>query len=434
MSLESEIVSETADSASAAHDSGSSEAAGDGFEDEAAADSSSSEDETTFKRLAELSEVEYERVRKAEAENLGIRVNVLDRIVGSLRPAPPTEEDARGGQPITLVKPEPWPEPVNGAELIRDITNAIRRYVRLADAAAVAVALWILHAHIFEAFLISPRLAILSPMMRCGKTTLLRVVTALAPKPLAAANITSAALFRTIEACRPTLLLDEADTFLAGNEEMRGVINAGHSRDGQVIRVVGDNFEPRGFSTWSPMVIAAIGQLPGTIQDRSLVISLRRRLPGEPIERFRSGRTPELDELACKAARWAADHAEALQQADPDAPTNLNDRACDNWRPLLGIADCAGGPWPSAARAIAIELSQSEGSDDDDDWGIMLLVDIRSIFEEAKAAEAKAGWLSSADLVARLVALSGRPWSEANRGRPITSAWLARKLRPFKIS
>ena len=154
---------------------------------------------------------------------------------------------------------------------------------------AVAVALWIVHAYAFEASLISPRLAIGSPEKRCGKTTLLRVIRHFVPRPLWAANITPAAVFRTIELTRPTLLIDEADTFFKENEELRGVLNSGHSKDGQVARLVDDDHEPRTFATYCPTVIACIGSLPGTIEDRSIKITLRRRRRDEPVRAVSRG-------------------------------------------------------------------------------------------------------------------------------------------------
>ncbi len=224
---------------------------------------------------------------------------------------------------------------MDGAELLDAIAKAITGYVVMPFASAVSAALWGVHAHAFEASYISPRLAITSPEKRCGKTTLLRLMQALVPKPLPAANITAAALFRTVEAVRPSLLIDEADTFLKENEELRGVINSGHASDGQVIRLVGDGFEPRAFSTWCPTAIAAIGSLPGTIEDRSILIAMRRRRPDEPVARFRPDRVSHLHDLSRKAARWTADNALALRDVDPAVPSELHDRAADNWRPLL---------------------------------------------------------------------------------------------------
>ena len=244
-----------------------------------------SEPQATFARLGALSPIEYDRVRVAEAEKLGARVGTLDEEVLRYRPQ---DDDARAaGRALSLASPEPWPDPMDGAALIGAIVETINRYVALSPAAAIAGALWCVHAHAFEAFYISPRLAIVSPEKRCGKSTLLRVMQPMLPRALSAANITVAAMFRAVEAGRPTLLIDEADSFLKDNEELRGIINSGHARDGQVVRLVGDDHEPRVFSTWCPVAIAAIGGLPGTIEDRSVIIQMRRRRPDERVARFR---------------------------------------------------------------------------------------------------------------------------------------------------
>lgn len=113
--------------------------------------------------------------------------------------------DEGGGQGRAIKFPdvELWPRAVDGAALLEDIVAQIERHVRLAREAALAVALWTMHAHCFDAFTISPRLGIVSPEKRCGKTTLLGVIEALVPRPLLSANVTVAAVFRTIEAHRP---------------------------------------------------------------------------------------------------------------------------------------------------------------------------------------------------------------------------------------
>ena len=222
----------------------------------------------------------------------------------------------------------------------------------LSDHAALAAALWVLHCHAHDAAFHSPRLTATSPTMRCGKSTLLRTIGRLVPRPLPTANITPAAMFRVIEAAKPTLLIDEADSFAHENEELRGVINSSHCRlDAFVIRAVpaGDDYEARQFSTWAPMAIASIGKVAATIADRSVIIAMERKPPGQTVARMRADRDDGFGVLASKAARWVADHLEALRQADPDVPRALNDRQADNWRPLLAIADLAGGDWPTAS-------------------------------------------------------------------------------------
>ena len=121
-----------------------------------------------------------------------------------------------------------------------------------------------------------------------------------------------------------------------------------------MLRVEGDQHEARAFATYAPCAIAAIGSLPGTIMDRSVVIDLARRKPDEKIEAFRLDRTAALDEIARRIVRWAKDNADAIGALDPDVPPGIYNRAADNWRPLFQIADVAGGDWPQRARAAAL--------------------------------------------------------------------------------
>src|SRR5262249_21952069 len=67
----------------------------------------------------------------------------------------------------------------------------------------------------------------------------------------------------------------------------------------------------------------------------------------------------DLAALRSQAARWAADNFDKLAEPDPKMP-DLNDRAADNWRPLLAIADLAGGTWPEEGRRAACLLSGEE--------------------------------------------------------------------------
>ena len=313
------------------------------------------DDDAEVERLARLPPLEYGRARKEAAKRLGVSLTFLDAAAKAKRSELGIDkDDGLQGHALDLRAPEPWPEPVDGAELLDDITAAIKRYVVMPENAARACALWCLHTYLLDCFLISPRLAIRSATHRCGKTTLLDIISYLVLRTLSSANVTAASLFRVIEACRPTLLIDEADTFLPNSDELRGVINSGHRKGGTVIRTVGDDYEPRKFSTYAACAIALIGKLPATLHDRSApVIDLKRRLRSEHVECFRLDRTVHLDVLARKAARWAADKAEQIRNTDPELPTGLFNRDGDNWRPLLVIAEVAGGKWPERAREAA---------------------------------------------------------------------------------
>src|SRR5262245_59510974 len=266
------------------------------------------------------------------------------RIVDAALTAPPNLRGCVGaGRRLDFADPEPWPEAVDGAALLDDLVHTHRRFVSLPDGGAEALALWIVFTYALNAFAVAPILALCSPLKRCGKTSTEELTAALAQRPLAAANITVAALYRTVEQFAPTLIVDEADTFLLTNLGLRGIINSGHTRaTAFVVRTVGH--EPRLFSTWGARMIALIGRLPSTLEDRAIVLPMRRRAPGETVERIRrDGLLRRLDPLRRRATRWVADHLAALQAADPAVPAALHDRQADNWRPLLAIADAAGG-------------------------------------------------------------------------------------------
>ena len=240
-----------------------------------------------------------------------------------------TADDTLQGQSIILRVPEPWEHPVDGAALLDEICALIRQYVILPEWAAEAIALWVIHTYLIDKFNITPRLTFSSPEKRCGKTTALELLGYVVCKPIPTSNITASALFRTIEKYSPTLLVDEGDTFLR-SEELRGVLNSGHTRAlGFAVRTAGDDYEPRIFRVFSPVVIALIGKLADTLEDRSIVVSMKRKRPDEAVSRFRAEKVlAELEPIGRKAARWALDHSE-INREDPPVPGGLNDRQAD---------------------------------------------------------------------------------------------------------
>src|SRR5262249_3467359 len=164
-------------------------------------------------------------------------------------------------------------------------------------------------------------------------------------------SITKAALFRVIEMYHPTLLIDETDTFVGEDEELRGMLNHGHKYDGTVTRTVGEDHQPRKFDVYAAVALAGIGGLADTLADRSVVAELKRRRPSDIIARLRIGRMQHLHELRRRIVRWVADHEERIAERDPEIPSII-DREADNWQVLLAIADEAGEEWPGRARKV----------------------------------------------------------------------------------
>jgi len=318
---------------------------------------------------------------------------------------------------------------VNGMEVLEQVAETFCRYIALPDGAADVLALWCAHTHRFDVFQCSPRLNVSSPEKNCGKTTLRDVVSLLVPRALLAENLSVAVLFRVIEQHRPTVLADECDTWLRDNEELRGMLNAGHRRGGQALRCEGESNEVRAFNVFAPVVLCGIGPLPGTLHDRSVVIRLERAKPGELSKRFDSRRVESETELCQKLARFVTDNASRLEASDPILPEGVFNRLADNWRPLFAIAEITGGDWPQRAATAFAKLTSSEDVDAQG-VGTTLLADIRQIFENTGMER-----LPSAQLVDLLAKIEARDWAEWGRARkPISTHQLAKLLRRFHVS
>jgi putative DNA primase/helicase len=391
-------------------------------EDEAEDNDEAMGEEALLTQLAKLTPFQYAKRREGAAEQLGVPLKALDAEVKHRRRG---LTDEGGGKAVQLCEPEPWSDPIDGETMADAIAEIIRRAVVLAPEAADAVTLWVILAHVHDAARFSPVLGIVSPSPECGKTTLLSTVGLMVPKPLWANNITAAAVFRSVEQWQPCLLIDEADSFLSENEELRGVLNSGHNRDAAfVIRTVGDDHEPRQFGTWAPKAIALIGKLPPTLISRAILIELRRLGVNETITPLDDLRDHALT-LGRHCARWARDHIDEIRKAKPQMPAVLRGRRADNWKTMIAIANVIGGEWPERARGAAMALS---GGRREESAGIELLADIKAVFDTRQIDR-----LTSKDLVEALGAMEDRPWPEWSRGKPLTARQLARLLEPFKI-
>jgi putative DNA primase/helicase len=361
--------------------------------------------EAEIYRLATLSKLDYERERQGVAARTGYRLSTLDKLVEEERKKipPPDPSDDR----------PPALEPVIGAELVNDLITDLTKYISLEPDYAATAAFWAIHTYLLDYIRITPRLAITAPEKRCGKTTFIDWLSTVVQRPKRSDNISAAAVYRVVEQLRPTLLIDEADTYLGNNQELRGILNSGHRSDGTVDRSTKSGGLVS-FSTYSACAISLIGGLPETLHDRSIRIRLRRRRPDEKIASLRGDRTD--DTLARRCARWALDCRDAYASADPSVPPELFNRVEDNWRPLLAIADVIGGEWPERLREIAVNIAQLEAGEDPS-VGTRLLQDIREILGDRD-------WITSNSLILKLHV---REWAISSTKR------LANLLKPYGI-
>lgn len=391
----------------------------------------SADTEREIERLAALSPLAYEQARRDAARALGMRPTVLDAEIARRRPAE-DEKDTLQGRKLRLSEPEPWPEPIELADVLDDISAALARHVILPRGAADAISLWVVMTFCTDLSDFLPKLFVTAADKQCGKSHTLEMTARFVQRPLVASNISPAALYRVIEAAHPTMMLDEVDAFARDNEELRGLLNSGHSREQAfVIRVVGEDHEARQFSTWAPMLLAGIGRLPATVMDRSIIVRMQRKAPGETTAPFR---TPEArrahEAIRRRIARWVTDNRDTMEieAATVRVPGFLGDRAADNWRFLLAIAACAGPAWQERAETAARLLAE-DVADDAESVSGMLLADIKAAFDQHGEDR-----ITSLRLLAILNEMEHRPWPEWRHGKPMTPAQLARALKPYRIA
>ncbi|MDI1361957.1 DUF3631 domain-containing protein [Methylotenera sp.] len=382
-------------------------------------------DEEVIRQLAALKPLEYDRVRKERAKELNVRPDTLDKQIKEAQSNSSKENTQFDGI-------ESWHTPINPAELLDEITSTIQRFIVLDIHQAQAAALWVSACWFLDEIHCAPILLINAPERACGKTQLLTVLGKLAPRTAQASSISQSVLFRMIESYKPTLFIDEIETVLADNEELRGLINAGHTRDSaHVWRCVvkGDDIDPKKFSVWGMKAIAGINavKLAETVTSRSIIIELRRKKSDEKVERLRHAESDTFQNLAAKLARFAEDFHQQVKNTRPMLPDDLGDREQDNWEPLLQIAIVAGNHWPKTALNVALTISsimqapQSSANE--------LLADIKEIFYAKQVIK-----ITTTELINALCEDTEKSWYTYNRGKQLTPRQLSNKLKDYGIA
>jgi putative DNA primase/helicase len=349
-----------------------------------------------------------------------------------------TKSKAKAGGKAESSGLEPWPDLVNGEELLASLEGAFRRFLVLSRPEFYdAAALWAVFAHAHDAFQFSPILIATSPERESGKSRLLEILKEITPRPWLILSPSDAVIFRKIDRDCPTLLLDEGDNVSwRDRPELLSILNGGFQRkSASVPRCVGEgaSLEVRDFTVWCPKAMACLkSPLPDTTMSRSIVLRLARKTSSETCDNLRLRLAAEvLGPIQRQAARWATDHLDALRVIEPVMPDGLSDRTADAWEPLFAIADLVGGDWPKRARAAALLLSGK--TVDTESYGAQLLADLHEVFTEKDTDR-----LPTKEILEALVSRDDRPWVEWVGGRgqapkPLSARGLSRLLHPFGI-
>jgi hypothetical protein len=324
------------------------------------------------------------------------------------------------------------PTPSDQPNVLELVQRVFWEYVDVEQHEYVGIVLWILHAHVFNHFEVTPRLALLSPVRGCGKTNALKIIGRLTPNSARYDNVTAATLFRLIDEGAPTLLLDEGDNLgLKIDSVMRRVLNGGYERGGRTGRSPGG--VQREYSTFAPMAIAAIGTLTLPLMSRSIHIPMQRsrrddlktkEMLDTPAEKNRHEAVRRL------IVAWAQSVTAFNKQ--PALPRLLRGRVADNWRVLISVADSFGNAyWSKTAREAATIFAAGYH---DEDAPVALLTDIRTIFIRLQVDRIKS--LDLAHALHQLEDGSGI-WSawcgehDDQAPHPITQGEIALLLRRF---
>ncbi|MBN7411170.1 DUF3631 domain-containing protein [Mycobacteroides abscessus] len=374
-------------------------------------------------------------------------VEQRQRKVNEQVPGPAAQIDAPPPRP---------PDPVDGTQLFNDLLTYLRKYVAYPSIHdARAHALWIGHSWLMDCWQSTPRLAFLSPEPSSGKTRALEVTEPVVPNPIHAVNTTPAYLFRKVgnPAGPPTLLYDEIDTVFGpkakDNEDIRGMLNAGHRRGAVAGRCVvrGKQVETEEIPAYCAVALAGLGDLPDTIRKRSVIIRMQRRAPGETIQPWRARTSePEGRALAERLRAWADYMREFAGNHIPEMPEGVVDRDADVWEPLLATADAVTAStngvsssrhpspepspesWASSCRVTAVTAVTASRAHAPS-RGEQLLQDIWSVFTAAGVQQ-----LVTAQLLENLKVMEDSPWNSWGReATGLSPVQLARYLEPYGI-
>lgn len=315
-----------------------------------------------------------------------------------------------------------WPHSVHAGGLLAAMCAHLSRYTVLPFSAIYAMVLWILGTHLVSIFSVAPVLALLSLTRRCGKSVTLHPLTALVRKVHQTSDITAAGL---MEKCDDgfTPFLDEADQYFQKRAHpLNAVVNSGHTRIASKVTRKGKEYQTFGFK-----LIAAIGTLPTTIMDRSIVIPLIRKNSKEKVDRYKEKENDQAAVLRAMIDRFVLDRQEEIQHAEPEAPEMTNDRALDNWEPLFAIASCAGPAWLKNAHEAALELTPG----DDEIPPILedFICDMVAIFMRSGA-----DFIATSDLIKALCKDQDKPWATFSRNQqPMSIHDLGKLMREAKV-
>jgi putative DNA primase/helicase len=406
--------------------------------------------------LAGFAETQYEKARKDAAKAHGVRVGYLDKKVtearGRLKPLP--------SAPAVIEEP-PWEGTVDLGQVLDSIVAVAPKFLVAPKHYYDVMALWSAATYLVQseeiALPIMPQLAFQSAGPESGKSTALEIVATLSCRGRLRSSYTAATVFRGISEHVCTYCLTDLHTVLTDpRSELHQIVKACHRRaEAFVDRTEENSGGKRYIETyrcWAALAWASIGPLFEEMQGRAIILPLSPVLPEESRELDHSspGRNEVLIDARRQLAAWGPTITAPL---DPKIPEPLYSRIADNWRPLVALAELAGGDWP---RRVLIAIEELRKVEHKPSFHMRLFTAVRDAFDarariDSQAARTKAGQptfteeellgitagpstrLTTPELLATLNTNEECGLSETNHGRLLTAYWLRDQFRGFPI-
>jgi hypothetical protein len=194
------------------------------------------------------------------------------------------------------------------------------------------------------------------------------------------------------------------------------MLNAGHRKGATVDRAANFGNDLVSFEVYCAKMLAGIGVLPATITDRSIPIRLQRKKRSERVARFsRRVARAEAEPIRESIEAWMAEQVPDANGAKferravlgvmrPEMPEQLSDRMQEGCEPLVAVADALG--MGTEARAALVSIFSVERTDEKESSELLLLTDVRDIFE----AQPQTGGISS-ERLSNMLAVNGNGWA-----------------------
>jgi Protein of unknown function (DUF3631)/Toprim domain len=397
--------------------------------------------EEIFDQASCMGRDEYDQGREAIAKRLSVRVGTLDeeRKARHDKRAAGTRQNEAPNRDEFILTPHEVPVSDLGA-VLDDHVGILEKILAVPSTHLDTMALWSVHTHVLQRRELgirhTPRLAFQSPLEDSGKTTSMTTLIYVVARPMATSSLSGASLFRETDAHHWTALWDEADNAFHKNTapELLGVFNAGWSKKFSLVHrqvpSAEGGYETQTFDTFTGIALTAIKAFPSrAMQSRCIVLVMQRATRAESarLEEFDETHEDALTECGRKYVRWGAD-IDALPTIDKKA-TGLINRIWLNWRPLLQIAELAGGTWPARALAAAKTDMARVTGEKDNSADYALLAAIWRVFTADTSNPRR---MLTEDIIQKLLNEDEGRWLTANRGGKQIDKWYLRdKLKDF---